>query len=669
MAICLPGLLAVLLLQSCTKDTAPKNTQVKNQDFGRLTYVVQDNYTFSLFYQGLMASGYGDTLANNAGPYTIFVPNNNAMTTSRFSFQSDTTNYFLIASNPSTKEYVRYLIVPGKIVLANLPIANNQLFTTLAGTPIYISKYKNGSDTVITVNGVPVIAMDQTASNGLMNVISEVPQPQVFNSLWQQMLANSMLTWFTTAIQRAGMQTFFDTAKNITVLAPGADAFSGISYKNFPAIGTLDQLKVADTAALRKMIYCSILRGTFFTNDFDRNTTSTPYTTYNGATITYNPAGKSFSSSASSSYDGINYYPAQTSWVGGKYTFQTNHTSNLNVPSGNGIMQQKTDTNVNPARLSVLDYIAQNQSLSILYTAIQRVKLDTAMSSGGPYTFFAPDNNAFIAAGLTQDSVNKMDPQKLLLLLKYHVVLGRVSSNDLAGLIKQQFISLHPVSRPFITKNYYGIFFNGIAITNPNLEMGDGVVQVINAVSNPPVGSQLQVIEQQPDLTFFAALIHKSYTLRLLLGDPNPYSYYTGTQGYMLSVPLFGNTVLAPTDSAFKAFGYTDSFAVANDTARLINGYYDASTFVSHPGFLQAYIFTGFDFTCDFMGGYQIYYSQTSAPVKFRGFNGSMYTSVDGTSFTGKGISIGNPVKIIGPNIVATNGLIQKVNQVFVVIP
>ncbi len=101
-AICLPGLLAVSLLQSCTKDTAPKNAQVKNQDFGRLTYVLQDNYTFSMFYQGLMASGYGDTLASNAGPYTIFVPNNNAMTTSHFSYSGDATNYFLLASNPAT---------------------------------------------------------------------------------------------------------------------------------------------------------------------------------------------------------------------------------------------------------------------------------------------------------------------------------------------------------------------------------------------------------------------------------------------------------------------------------------------------------------------------------------------------------------------------------------
>lgn len=326
--------------------------------------------------------------------------------------------------------------------------------------------------------------------------------------------------------------------------------------------------------------------------------------------------------------------------------------------------QKKTDANVNIAKPAILDYIAQNKSLSILSAAVNRVQLDTAMSSGGPYTFFAPDDSAFIAAGLTLDSVNRMDVQKLLLLLKYHVILGRISSDDLAGMIKEQVISLHPTLQPFISKNYYGIFFNGITIVNPNLEMGDGVVQVINAVSIPPAGSQMNVIEQQPDLTFFAALIHHSYALRLLLGNPNPYSNYTGTSTYVntYQMPTFGNTILVPTDSAFRAFGYADSNAVAKDTARLLMGYWLTNSY--YHAILPPYIFNGFDFTCDFMGSYQI--GASGSTVQYRnGSAGSLYTSVDGLSFNGTGIALSNPVRIIGPNMVATNGVVQKINQVF----
>lgn len=346
-------LVMVLFLQACTKDTAPAKPVVKNQDFGRIPYVVQDNYTFSLFYAGLVATGYSDTLADNAGPYTLFVPNNDAMKSSHFYGLSynDTTNYFLRVSNPSTADYVRYLILPQKVVLSGLPIGDNQVFTTLAGTPMYISKYLSGTDTVITVNGDKVISNDMVTSNGLINVISNVPQPQIFNSLWQQIQSASTLVYFATAIQRAGLQTFFDTAHNITVLAPDNSAFSNGPYKGYPNnmnIGSVQSIQTVDTALLRKMIYCSVLKGIYFTGDFDRNTVSTNYTTYNGATITFVPDpvyhSPSFKSNAYlwSSYSN-SYSQITAGWLMGKYTSYVGWpTPYLDVPSGNGICQEVT---------------------------------------------------------------------------------------------------------------------------------------------------------------------------------------------------------------------------------------------------------------------------------------------------------------------------------------
>lgn len=340
----------VIFLQACTKDPSPKKEITKNQDFGRIPYVVQDNYTFSLFYAGLAATGYSDTLADNAGPYTVFVPNNDAMKASHFYGLSynDTTNYFLRVSNPSTVDYVRYLILPQKVVLSGLPIGDNQVFTTLAGTPIYISKYLSGTDTVVTVNGAKVISKDLPASNGLINVISEVPQPQIFSSLWQQIQSASSLIYFATAVQRAGLQTFFDTARNITVLAPDNGAFSSGPYKGYPDmnIGSVQSIQTVDTASLRKMIYCSVLKGIYFTGDFDRNTTGTNYTTYNGATITFVPDpvynSPSFKSNAYvwSSYSN-SYYQVTAGWLLGKYASYVGWpTPYLDVPSGNGICQE-----------------------------------------------------------------------------------------------------------------------------------------------------------------------------------------------------------------------------------------------------------------------------------------------------------------------------------------
>jgi uncharacterized surface protein with fasciclin (FAS1) repeats len=321
----------------------------------------------------------------------------------------------------------------------------------------------------------------------------------------------------------------------------------------------------------------------------------------------------------------------------------------------------KKNEAISPAQPSILQFIAQTPSLSILNAAITRVRLDTAMTSGGPFTFFAPSDAAFQAAGLTIDSIGRMDAQKLLGMLKYQVVNGRLSSADVPGFLKQQFTSLAPLYSPFITKNYYGIFINGIAVTHGDIEMGDGVVQVIGRVAFPPAGSQLDAMDQSSDMKFFAALVRHVSSLNLLVANPDPYSYYTGINIWPYQTATFGNTLLVPTDSAFRAYGYPDSVSLYNDSLNVAQGLFYNGNYV-RP-ILQTYLFNGFDFTSDFKGQFQIGQGNT---LGFRvNTTVSLWTSLDGMSLTGVGIALNNPVKIIGPDIIATNGVIQKINQVF----
>jgi uncharacterized surface protein with fasciclin (FAS1) repeats len=325
----------------------------------------------------------------------------------------------------------------------------------------------------------------------------------------------------------------------------------------------------------------------------------------------------------------------------------------------------KKNEAINPARSSILQFIAQTPSLSILDSAIHRVRLDTLMSSGGPFTFFAPSDSAFQAAGLTLDSINRMETAKLLGMLEYQVVNGRVSADALPGFLKQPFTSLHPLYQPFITKSYYGIFINGIGVTNGNNEMGDGIVQMTGRVAFPPLGSQWQVLEQSPDMTFFAALVNHVQALNLLVANPDPNSPYMGI-GLNLSpqTPAFGNTLLVPTDSAFRAYGYPDSTSLYNDSLNVVYGYFNNSGYQSP--LLAPYLLNGFVFTADLKG--QITIGQATNGIGFRGPSPNAYlvTSLDGMSLTGAGIAPDNPIKITGPDIMATNGVIQKINQVFI---
>lgn len=356
-------LLAVLLglLPACTKNTTPKSLAGKQQDYSRLSFVVQDNYTYSLYYQGLVASGYADTLADNTGPYTILVPNNDAMVAGKFSYSNNSVNYFLQAFDPPLKDYVRYFIIPQKVSFAALPLGVNQPFPTLQGTPVYITKYLNGKDTVITVNGVAVVpnAIDIPASNGLIDVITSVPEPLVYPNLWQRMLKDGSLAFFTTAAQRAGLQSFFeDTSQSLTVLAPSNYAFTQMYVDTINGLDltSIASINAADPARVKDLLLYHVIKGIRFTNDFARVDTlpgdSVRLVMYNGTIMKY--TGQYFFSNRlipgmqTIIVNGqqVTVYTGPLGPASAQYFFEGVYNapaiSYSNRPTGNGVLQEIT---------------------------------------------------------------------------------------------------------------------------------------------------------------------------------------------------------------------------------------------------------------------------------------------------------------------------------------
>ncbi len=350
------------VLSACTKDTTPKSLQGPKQDYGRLPFVVEDNYTYSLYYQALVASGYSDTLASQAGPFTILVPNNDAMAEGYFAYSNNTVNYLLQASNPPLNDYVRYLIIPQAVSFKSLPIGANQQFPTLEGTPVYLTKYITGGDTVITVNGIPVVAngIDIPASNGSIDVLTSVPEPQLYANLWQRMLNDGSLALFTTAAQRAGLQSFFESQdQSLTVLAPSNTAFVNMYV---PPGGldltTASKIAVADPGQLKTLLLYHVLKGRFFTNDLVRIDTlsaqgdSVLLSMYNGGTIKYTQ-GQFYSNGLVPGLEPVlvnGHYvyqyigppgPAMASWYS-EYEYDIPAVTFLDRATGNGVLQEIT---------------------------------------------------------------------------------------------------------------------------------------------------------------------------------------------------------------------------------------------------------------------------------------------------------------------------------------
>src|SRR5690606_39147456 len=78
---------------------------------------------------------------------------------------------------------------------------------------------------------------------------------------------------------------------------------------------------------------------------------------------------------------------------------------------------------------------SETPSLSTLVQALQAADLVSALQGSGPYTVFAPSNEAFAAlpAGTLENLLKPENKQQLIDILTYHVVEGNVKSTDLTN--------------------------------------------------------------------------------------------------------------------------------------------------------------------------------------------------------------------------------------------
>ncbi len=81
-----------------------------------------------------------------------------------------------------------------------------------------------------------------------------------------------------------------------------------------------------------------------------------------------------------------------------------------------------------PAPVSVADTIARDPQLSTLNGLVQKAGLADTLKGTGPFTVFAPNNDAFKAVSAkTMDELGR-DPAKLKSVLTYHVVPGKLAA-------------------------------------------------------------------------------------------------------------------------------------------------------------------------------------------------------------------------------------------------
>ncbi|RKS98710.1 fasciclin domain-containing protein [Flavobacterium sp. 123] len=180
-------------------------------------------------------------------------------------------------------------------------------------------------------------------------------------------------------------------------------------------------------------------------------------------------------------------------------------------------------------------------NLSILVQALVKAQLATTLQGSGPFTVFAPTNEAFATflATTPYATINDVPKEVLTQILLNHVVSGTVKSTDLATgyiktLAKGSASTTNTLSMYVNTSS--GVKLNGIAtVTSADIMASNGIIHIVD-----------KVIDLPTIVTHAAANANFSTLVSVLnrSGEPNFITALSGTDPF---------TVFAPTNAAFTS--------------------------------------------------------------------------------------------------------------------
>ncbi len=149
----------------------------------------------------------------------------------------------------------------------------------------------------------------------------------------------------------------------------------------------------------------------------------------------------------------------------------------------NGGSVELADMHMTPTGDTIVDVAAEQAPLSTLVTALQAADLVEALSGEGPFTVFAPTNDAFAALPPEVLEALLLPENKDLLteVLAYHVVPDTVTSAGLRGPRDLETLN-GPVN---ISSTRDELFVNDAQVIAIDLEASNGVIHAIDAVLIP----------------------------------------------------------------------------------------------------------------------------------------------------------------------------------------
>lgn len=304
----------------------------------------------------------------------------------------------------------------------------------------------------------PTAAPEPTAMPEPTAVPTEAPQTIVDIAV-----ADGRFTTLVAAVQAAGLAETLSGEGPFTVFAPTDDAFAAL-----PA-GTLDELlKPENKQQLTDILLYHVIPGKVMATDV---------TGLNGQMADTSLEGKKIDFKVD---------------MGNVYLNENTKVIITDIEASNGVIHVIDTVLLPPVdnaameKLDIVDTAVADGRFTTLVAAVQAADLAETLKGEGPFTVFAPTDDAFAAlpAGTLDSLLLPENKQQLTDILLYHVVSGNVMASDVVGLTSAPTV----LGQDITVKVQDGkVFLNeDVQVIITDIETANGVIHVLDAVLLPP---------------------------------------------------------------------------------------------------------------------------------------------------------------------------------------
>lgn len=134
----------------------------------------------------------------------------------------------------------------------------------------------------------------------------------------------------------------------------------------------------------------------------------------------------------------------------------------------------------------IVDTAVSAGNFKTLIAAVQAAGLAETLKGPGPFTVFAPTDEAFakLPAGTVEDLLKPENKDKLVAILTYHVVPGKVMSGDVTG---KETMAKTVQGAEVKVNGTDGVMVDSAKVVQADIAADNGVIHVIDTVIMPPM--------------------------------------------------------------------------------------------------------------------------------------------------------------------------------------